>query len=68
MTGDVLGVETQHLLTRTRSQCILKPFDIHQARAAIYRVFGEVSAEESNNSNHMVAAVMAGNALAATTQ
>ncbi len=37
MTGDVLSVETQELLERTRSQCILKPFDIHQVRAAIHR-------------------------------
>jgi two-component system NtrC family sensor kinase len=37
MTGDVLGTETQLLLDRTHSQCILKPFDIHQVRAAIHR-------------------------------
>jgi signal transduction histidine kinase/ActR/RegA family two-component response regulator len=41
MTGDVLNAETQHLLDRTRSQCILKPFDIHQARAAIHRCLAE---------------------------
>jgi two-component system NtrC family sensor kinase len=41
MTGDILSEETQRLLDRTRSQCILKPFDIHQARAAIHRCLSE---------------------------
>jgi signal transduction histidine kinase/ActR/RegA family two-component response regulator len=41
MTGDILSAETQHLLDRTHSQCILKPFDIRQARAAIHRGLGE---------------------------
>jgi signal transduction histidine kinase/ActR/RegA family two-component response regulator len=43
MTGDILSAETQHLLDRTRSQCILKPFDIHQARAAIHRCLVEAA-------------------------
>jgi signal transduction histidine kinase/CheY-like chemotaxis protein len=46
MTGDILSAETQHLLDRTRSQCILKPFDIRQARAAIHRGLGETVPEE----------------------
>jgi len=41
MTGDVLGTETQKLLDRTRSACILKPFDIHQARSTVYRCLAE---------------------------
>jgi signal transduction histidine kinase/CheY-like chemotaxis protein len=41
MTGDILSIETQHLLDRTHSQCILKPFDIHQARATIHRCLME---------------------------
>jgi signal transduction histidine kinase/CheY-like chemotaxis protein len=46
MTGDILSAETQQLLDRTRSQCILKPFDIRQARAAIHRGLGETALEE----------------------
>jgi two-component system, NtrC family, sensor kinase len=45
MTGDILSIETQQLLERTKSQCILKPFDIHQARAAIHRSLGETALE-----------------------
>ena len=37
MTGDVLGGETQKLLERTGALCILKPFDIYQAREIIQR-------------------------------
>jgi len=39
MTGDVLGSETQELLQRTGSLCILKPFDIFEAREIIQRAF-----------------------------
>ncbi len=37
MTGDVLGSETQELLDRTHSQCIMKPFDIFATRELIQR-------------------------------
>ncbi len=42
MTGDVLGIETQRLLDRTGSSCILKPFDIHQAREMIQRTLESI--------------------------
>ena len=43
MTGDVLGLETQKLLERTGSACILKPFDIYQARDLIRQNLEEIS-------------------------
>ncbi len=42
MTGDVLGNETQQLLDRTNATCILKPFDINEARAAIHQAVARV--------------------------
>lgn len=35
MTGDVLSEETQQFLASTRSMCMLKPFDIGQAKETI---------------------------------
>jgi len=43
MTGDVLGHETQKLLERTGSACILKPFDIYQSRDLIRQTLEEIS-------------------------
>jgi signal transduction histidine kinase/CheY-like chemotaxis protein len=43
MTGDVLGAETQKLLSRTGSACILKPFDIYRARDVIQQNLEEIS-------------------------
>ena len=37
MTGDVLSPETQRFLDSTRSLCMLKPFDIAQAKGTVLR-------------------------------
>jgi signal transduction histidine kinase/CheY-like chemotaxis protein len=48
MTGDVLGEENQQLLDRTQSLCILKPFDIFQAREIIQQGLRAATPEQES--------------------
>ncbi len=44
VTGDVLSAETQQFLQSTRSLCMLKPFDITQARRTILNALNDTQA------------------------